>query len=89
MRGEQGGTTGVLDQEMTEQEEGKEAPDVLHTCTDTQIHRNRNRMKQRKRDECVYVYIFKGKEVTTGRPVSDKALTPTHTHIEERDGDSG
>ena len=33
----------------------------------------------------MYVYMIRD---TTGRPVSDNALTPTRTHIEMRDGDS-
>ena len=56
MRGERGGTTGVLDQDITEQEEDKETTDVLRTRTDTQVHRKRNQVRQQKRDECVYVY---------------------------------
>ena len=42
VHGERGGTTGALDQEITEREEGKETMGVLRTRTDTQIHRNYN-----------------------------------------------
>ena len=56
----------------------RKATAVLRTHADTQ---KPQQIETTKRDECVYIYIQMN-GVTTGRPVSDKALLPTRTHTE-------
>ena len=52
-----GGTTGALDQEITEREEEKETTDVLCLLANTQTHRNCNQLSTMERER---MYIYKG-----------------------------
>ena len=55
-----------------------------HRCTETATDGN-NENKENKVNVCVYIYA---NWVTTDEPVSDKAMMPTRTHTETRDGNS-
>ena len=70
VRGERGGTTGVLGQGITEQEEkGKQRSCFAHM----QTHKNNNRLNNQTRRVYISIYVnVYSNGVTTDEPVSDK-----------------
>ena len=58
MRGEQGGTTGVLDREITEQEEYKEATTLFpHAQTRSYTETATKRDNRNETNASMYIYI--------------------------------
>ena len=98
VRGEQGGTTGVLDRGIGENRERERERDA-HTHTDKEAHGNAARQHRRHESSrrqsirtLVYVYIYicmqTIRTVTTDQAGETGADTWSPTHTGEQDGDS-